>query len=239
MGRFVDLAALSYAEARPGVRRAAISGTDMKHMSAEAIRLAPGASYSATVPAGSDLYLYALAGTAEIESTGARHALAQDAFATIAEATELTVSNRGGSAVELISVTAPPAGSGATLSGHRGAPSVVHRDAAPAVDIPDQKKRRIYFVDPAAVKSERAHAMIVEYQADTVTTMHQHPNADSLFVPLTGKVRFTFDGAAHDVGRGGATVFAAGNLHGLCVGEGRVSFLEFHIPAAYTTLRAS
>ena len=237
MGSLVDLAALPYSQADTGVRRAAISGSDAKHMSAEAIQLAPGASYSSTVPAGSDLYLYALTGAAEIAGNGAPRALAQDAFATLAEATEFTISNRGQNPVELISVIAPPAGSGQALPGHRGGVSVVARSAAPAVDIADQKKRRIYFVDPAAVKSQRAHAMIVEYEADTVTSMHQHPNADSMFVPLTGKVRFTFDGAEHVVGRGGATVFPAGNVHGLCVGEGRVSFLEFHIPAAYTTLR--
>ena len=237
MGKLIDLGSLSYAQANPGVSRAAISGADATHMSAEAIQLAPGASYSSKVPAGSDLYLYALTGAAEIAGNGAPHALAQDAFATLAEGTELTVANRGQRAVELISVLAPPAGSGRMLSGYRGGVSVVARSAAPAVDIPDQKKRRIYFVDPAAVKSERAHAMIVEYQADTVTSMHRHPNADSMFVPLTGKVRFTFDGTEHEVGRGGATVFPAGNAHSLCVGEGRVSFLEFHIPAAYTTLR--
>ena len=49
---------------------------------------------------------------------------------------------------------------------------MVPRDAAPLVDLPAEKKRRIYFVDKAAVQSERAHAMIVEYRADTVTTMH-------------------------------------------------------------------
>ena len=237
MTRLVDFGALSYLEATPGVRRAAITGADAKHMAAEAVTLAPGASYGGKVPAGSDLYLYALNGAAEIASGGATHALAQDAFATLAEATAFTVANRSGSTVELVSVVAPPAGSGRTLAGHQGGISVVGRDAAPAVDIADQKKRRIFFVDPAAVKSQRAHAMIVEYQADTVTTMHQHPNADSMFVPLTGKVRFTFDGADHVVGRGRATVFPAGTVHGLRVEEGRVSFLEFHIPSAYTTVR--
>ena len=237
MGRFMDFSALSYSEATSGVWRAAITGADAKHMAAEAVKLAPGAAYGGKVPAGSDLYLYALTGDAEIASGGAAHALAQDAFATLAEGTEFTVANRGRSAVDLISVIAPPAGSGQALAGYRGGVSIVARNAAPAVDIPDQKKRRIYFVDPAAVKSDRAHAMIVEYQADTVTTMHQHPNADSMFVPLTGKVRFTFGGADQVVGRGSATVFPAGTVHGLRVGEGRVSFLEFHIPAAYTTLR--
>jgi quercetin dioxygenase-like cupin family protein len=58
-----------------------------------------------------------------------------------------------------------------------------------------------------------------------------------MFVPLTGKVRFAFDGAEHVVGRGAATVFPAGNPHELCVAEGKVSFLEFHIPAAFVTVR--
>ena len=237
MGRSIDLGSLPYSESAPGVRRATITGADAKHMAAEAIKLDSGAAYSAKVPAGSDLYLYALTGAAEISSGGASQPLAQDAFATLSEATEFTVANRSPSPVALISVIAPPAGSGHALAGYRGGVSIVSRDAAPAVDIPDQKKRRIYFIDPVANESARAHAMIVEYQADTVTTMHQHPNADSMFVPLTGKVRFTFDGADHVVGRGEATVFPAGTVHGLRVGEGRVSFLEFHIPAAYTTLR--
>ena len=237
MGKSINLSGLGYSESAPGVRRAAITGADAKYMTAESIKLGPGSSYNAKVPAGSDLYLYALSGNAEIASGGAALALAQDAFATLAEGTEFTIANRGRNAVDLISVIAPPPGSEQALAGYRGGVSIVARNVAPAVDIPDQKKRRIYFVDPAAVKSDRAHAMIVEYQADTVTTMHQHPNADSMFVPLTGKVRFTFDGADQVVGRGSATVFPAGTVHGLRVGEGRVSFLEFHIPAAYTTRR--
>lgn len=237
MASLIDFDRLTYSQTSSGVRRAPITGADAKHMTAEIIRLDPGAASAGTVPAGSDLYLYALSGAAEISSGGATHVLAQDAFATLAEATQFSVANRGRDTIELVSVTAPPAGSGAALAGYRGDVSVVARNAAPAVDIPDQKKRRIYFVDPAASRSERAHAMIVEYQIDTVTTMHRHPNADSMFVPLTGKVRFTFEGADHVVGRGGATVFPAGTPHSLCVGEGTVSFLEFHIPAAYTTQR--
>ena len=239
MGKRIDFEALSFSEAVPGVRRAAISGSDAKHMTAEAVRIAPGAVHSGTVPAGSDLYLYTLSGAADLSSGGASHIIAQDTFTTLAEPSEFTLANRGQSAVELISVIAPPAGSSQALAGYRGGVSVVSRAAAPAVDIPDQKKRRIFFVDPAAVNSARAHAMIVEYQAETVTTLHQHPNADSLFVPLTGKVQFTFDGAEHVVGRGGAAVFPAGHVHGLRVAEGPVSFLEFHIPAAYTTVRPS
>ena len=50
--------------------------------------------------------------------------------------------------------------------------------------------------------------------------------------------RFTVNGADAVVGRGQATVFPMGDRHGLRVAEGDgVSFLEFHIPAAYTTVR--
>jgi quercetin dioxygenase-like cupin family protein len=132
-------------------------------------------------------------------------------------------------------VVAPPQGTGGP--GFHGGISVIPRAAAPIADIPDQKKRRLYFVDDAAARSERAHAMIVEYMADTVTVMHHHPNADSMFIPLTGTVRFTFNGKDHIVSRGQATVFPAGDHHGLRVEEGIVSFLEFHIPAKYVTVK--
>jgi len=237
MGTLVTFASLPYSETAKGVGRSPISGPDAKRMSAEAIRLAPGATFSERVPAGSDLYLYALTGTATLTAAGAAQALAQDTFATLEEGSEFTLANLGAGPAELICVVAPPRGSGVALPGYQGGMSVIARSAAPIADIPEQKKRRLYFVDKSAAQSERAHAMIVGYQADTVTTMHQHPNADSMFVPLTGKVRFTFDGAEHVLGRGGATVFPAGNAHELCVAEGKVSFLEFHIPAAFVTVR--
>ena len=235
MGSMVDLASLAYRDAGTGVGRAAISGSDAQRMSAEAIRLAPGAALAERVRDGSDLYLYALTGAVEIAGPGGTHALAQDSFATVEERTEFTVTNRGSAPATLVLVVAPPQGAGG--AGFRGGIAVTPRSAAPIADIPDQKKRRLYFVDDAAARSERAHAMIVEYQADTVTVMHHHPNADSMFVPLTGKVRFTFNGREHVVGRGQATVFPAGDHHGLRVEEGKVSFLEFHIPAKYVTVK--
>jgi len=235
MGSMVDLASLAYRDAGKGVGRAAISGNDAERMAAEAIQLAPGAALTERVRDGSDLYLFALTGAVEIAGPGGTHALAQDSFATVEERTEFTVANRTSAPATLVCVVAPPRGAGGT--GFHGGISVIPRDSAPIADIPDQKKRRLYFVDEAAAKSERAHAMIVEYQADTVTVMHHHPNADSMFVPLTGKVRFTFNGKEHVVGRGQATVFPAGDHHGLRVEEGKVSFLEFHIPAKYVTVK--
>ena len=105
-------------------------------------------------------------------------------------------------------------------------------------DIPEEKKRRIYFVGKDAARSERAHAMIVVYAPDTVTSLHMHPNAESMFVFLSGKTRFTVNGGDMIVERGQATYFPMGDRHGLRVAEGAgVSFLEFHVPAAYTTIR--
>jgi len=237
MGSMVDFASLAYRDAGKGVGRAAISGKEAQRMVAEAIRLAPGAAFTERVRDGSDLYLYALTGAAEIAVKGKVHALAQDSFATFEEGAEFTRTNRGGAPATIICVVAPPQGAAVGGPGFRGGISVIPRANAPILDIPDQKKRRLYFVDDAAAKSERAHAMIVEYQADTVTVMHHHPNADSMFIPLTGTVRFTFNGKDHIVARGQATVFPAGDHHGLRVEEGKVSFLEFHVPAKYVTVK--
>jgi mannose-6-phosphate isomerase-like protein (cupin superfamily) len=235
MGSMVDFASLAYRDCGKGVGRAAVSGNDATRMAAEVIRVAPGAILTERVRDGSDLYLYALTGAAEITVKGSVHALAQDSFATLEEKVEFSVTNRGNAPATLVCVVAPPQGAGGT--GFRGGISVIARANAPIADILDQKKRRLYFVDDAAARSERAHAMIVEYQADTVTVMHHHPNADSMFIPLTGTVRFTFNGKDHIVSRGQATVFPAGDHHGLRVEEGKVSFLEFHIPAKYVTVK--
>ena len=68
--------------------------------------------------------------------------------------------------------------------------------------------------------------------------LHMHPNAESMFVFLSGKVRFTVNGEDHIVGKGQACYFPMGDRHGLRVAEGDgVSFLEFHCPAAYTTVK--
>ena len=106
------------------------------------------------------------------------------------------------------------------------------------IHIPDQKKRRIQFVDKTAAVSDRGHAMIVLYEDETVTKMHMHPNAESMFVVLTGSVRFTVDGKDVVIERGQATHFPAGNAHSLRRAAGEVSFLEFHIPGVYTTVYA-
>lgn len=237
MGRVVTFDSLSYRDTATGVKRAPITGGEMKAMSAEVIRLAPGATLTESVPDGSDRYLFTLAGAVTVSGKGRSAALTGEAFATVQEGTDLTVANPNGAEATLISVLAPPPG-GDRHEGFAGGVAVAARATTPVHDIPEEKKRRIYFVGKGAARSERAHAMIVVYEKDTVTSMHMHPNAESVFVLLSGKTRFTVNGEDVVVERGQATVFPMGDRHGLRVAEGDgVSFLEFHVPAAYTTIR--
>jgi mannose-6-phosphate isomerase-like protein (cupin superfamily) len=238
MGKVVTFADLPYREAATGVQRAAITGGDMKEMAAEVIRLAPGARLTETVPAGADRYLFTLTGGVTIMGRDGSHSLGPESFATLQEGTELTVENPSDTEATVISVLAPPPGSHAARAGFAGRVVAAARATTPVHDVPAEKKRRIYFVGHDAAKSERGHAMIVEYVHDTVTGLHMHPNAESMFVFLSGRTRFTVNGEDVVVGRGQATYFPMGDRHGLRVAEGDgISFLEFHIPAGYTTVR--
>lgn len=237
MGNIATFAKLPYREPTTGVKRAPITGGDMKEMSAEVIRLAPRATLTDSVPDGSDRYLFTLTGGGTVSGRGRSHAMAEEAFATIQEGTDFTVTNPNAAETTLISVLAPPA-HGARRPGFSGGITVATRATTPVHDVPAEKKRRIYFVGKEAAPSERAHAMIVLYVKDTVTSLHMHPNAESMFVLLSGKTRFTVNGQDVIVERGQATYFPMGDRHGLRVAEGEgVSFLEFHVPAAYVTVR--
>jgi mannose-6-phosphate isomerase-like protein (cupin superfamily) len=238
MGKLVTFAQLPYRETANGIRRAPITGSDAKEFSAEVIRLALGAKLSETVPAGSDRYLFTLTGEATVSANGKAHKMIEESFATIQEGVQFSVTNDAAAENALISVLAPPPGCGRKLPGFSGGIKVAARKDVPIVDIPDQKKRRIYFAGEESAKTERGHAMIVLYVHDTVTSLHMHPNAESMFVFLSGKTRFTVSGEDVVVGRGQATYFPAGDHHGLRVAEGdSVSFLEFHIPGAFTTVK--
>lgn len=238
MGKVVTFTNLSYRDTATGVKRAAITGGDMSAMFAEVIRLEPGAKLTESVPVGSDRYLFTLTGGATVSGGGKSHSMAEESFAAIQEGTGFTVANPNGPEAVLIGVLAPPRGSSANRAGFSAGLAVAARATAPVHEVPEEKKRRIYFVGEEAARSERAHAMIVLYVRDTVTSLHSHPNAESMFVFLSGKTRFTVNGEDVVVQRGQATYFPMGDRHGLSVAEGEgVSFLEFHIPAAYTTVR--
>jgi len=234
MGRVVTFRDLPYRPAAAGVQRAAITGPDMKEMSAEVITLAPGATLAEAPPAGSDLYLFTLTGGVVVNGASAEG----ESFVTVQEGATVTLANAGAAEATLVAVLAPPPDRGRALAGFGGGVAVAARAATPIHDIPEQLKRRVYFAGKEAARTERAHAMIVLYEKDTVTGMHMHPNAESMFVFLSGRTRFTVNGEDVIVGRGQATYFPRGDRHGLRVAEGdEVSFLEFHVPAAFTTIR--
>jgi mannose-6-phosphate isomerase-like protein (cupin superfamily) len=235
MGKVVTFASLRYTDVGAGAKTAAITGADGKEMQADIIRLAPGAKLIDEVPQGSDRYLFTLRGEASIGGNGATHGLSQDTFAAVQERVQFVVTNTGAAEVELLSVLAPPAGQKNAHAGFTGGIAVAHRSTPPVVHIPEQKKRRIQFVDKSAAASDRGHAMIVLYEPETHTKLHKHPNAESMFVVLTGKVRFTVNGQDVVIERGQAAHFPTSDLHSLRGAEGDVSFLEFHIPAKFTT----
>jgi mannose-6-phosphate isomerase-like protein (cupin superfamily) len=237
MGRVITFAGLPYREAATGVRRAPITGGDMKEMSAEVIRVAPGARLTEEVPEGSDRYLFTLTGGLTVSGRGRSVAMVEEAFAVIEEGTKLTLTNPNGRETLVISVLAPPANS-VKRPGFSGGIVAAARATTPVHDLPAEKKQRIYFVGKGAAQSERAHAMVVVYVKDTVTSLHMHPNAESMFVFLSGKTRFSVNGKDVIVERGQATYFPAGDRHGLRVAEGEgVSFLEFHVPAGFVTVK--
>jgi len=236
VGQVVTFSGLEYKDVARGVKTAPITGEHGKEMQADVLRLAPGAKISQMVPQGSDRYFYTLTGEAAIEAEGASHALPADTFATLEEGVHFTLTNTGSADAEVISIFAPPGGRENARSGFQGGIAIAHRSTVPVVSIPEQKKRRLHFVDKTAAPSDRAHAMIVLYEKDTVTKMHMHPNAESMFVVLTGKVRFTVNGEDVVVERGQATHFPVGDRHGLRREDGEVSFLEFHIPAGFKTV---
>src|SRR3989449_11339993 len=91
MGRIVTFAELSYREAAPGVKRAAITGGEMKEMAAEVIRLGPGARLTESVPPGADRYLFTLIGSATVADGAASRTMSEESFAAIPEGTPLTI----------------------------------------------------------------------------------------------------------------------------------------------------
>jgi mannose-6-phosphate isomerase-like protein (cupin superfamily) len=107
----------------------------------------------------------------------------------------------------------------------------------PIDNVPEKKKQRIYLVTRETAGSERAHGMIVKYVPDTETTMHMHPDCESLFVFLEGDTDLTVDGEKKVGSFGKAAFFPCGNKHDLHGTRGNSHFLEFHIPCNYTTVR--
>ena len=233
MGKVVDF---NSAEVRPLASGASavpvVDWFDGDKMMASILRVGAAVRHEATVPAGSDQYLYVLAGEGRIESGGSSAALSPDDWVLVEERRAFAVSGQ----IELLSVLAPPQGAGGGPPGFRGGLKILHARELPVVDLPEEKKRRTYLANAEIAGSERGHAMIVAYTGETLTRRHHHPNAESLFVILSGRVRFLVNGVDRVLGRGEAAFFPVNDSHALKSADGNaLSFLEFHIPGAFTT----
>ena len=238
MGQVVTFSELPATATADGIDKAPIAA-DVKEIAAEVVRIAPGKRWTETVPRGSDCYLFMLSGAGTVAAAGDEHRFPTQAFATIQENTEFTVDNGATVTAEVMKVIAPPKPAERPLKGFADGLSVMERGTAPMSELPGDHKIRLYFVDKEAAKSERGHAMIVIYDKETVTSMHMHPDAESMFVVLDGAIEFVVNGENVVVKPGRAAIFGMSDRHGLRVADGltAASFLEFHVPAAYTTVK--
>jgi quercetin dioxygenase-like cupin family protein len=239
LGRSVTFESLQYKPIAAGVSEASITIGQLRRMSAQLFRLEPGAKLEAAVPEGSDGYLFMLTGTGRITVDGNEKPIECESFAAVGERRALSLVNSSDKLAEIVYVLAPPPGSAQEHKGLAEPLIVTSRANAPTFYIADQKKNRRYFVSKEAAKTERGHAMIVEYEKDTETVMHHHPDAESMFVPLTGNIRFIVNGEPIVLKRGQAVYFPINDRHALRCAEGTTSasFLEFHIPGAFTTVK--
>src|SRR6185437_8891810 len=98
--------------------------------------------------------------------------------------------------------------------------AIAERDKTTVMNFPKEKKKRIYFAGPFAAKTHRGHAMVVVYEKDTVTDLHHHPNAESMFIIIDGALQFTVNGAQVQVGPGQAALFGFNDRHGARVADG-------------------
>ena len=239
MGRAVTFSDLQPSKNVSGVQNAAITQGETREMAAEYIRIPPARQWIATAPPETDCYLFMVDGACAISVADSRLRFPTQAFAVVQEGIEFGVENDSSAPASIIRVIAPPRSNGRGTPGFTGKLAVMQRAAAPIVNLPKEKKKRIYFVDDNAIKSQRGHAMIVVYEKDTVTGLHHHPNAESMFVILEGALQFIVNGETVVLTPGQAVYFGLNDQHGLRVADGvsSASFLEFHIPAAYSTVR--
>lgn len=236
MGKLVDYRSGARKEAGPGATRIDITGADGRNMQAEYLDLKAGGRIEGVVPQGSDQYFFILSGSATLaEPGGDEQPMKFGTFAIVEEGHRYRVS--ADVPCEVLSVVAPPPGQQSDVPGFKGGIKVVSMHNETVDDVPDKKKQRIYLVTEHNAGSERAHGMIVKYVPETETTMHMHPEAESLFVFLEGETDLTVDGKK-GVGRfGNAAFFPCGNKHDLHGTAGNSYFIEFHVPARYTTVR--
>ena len=161
MGRVVTFSDLQPSKIISGVHNAAITQGETQEMAAEYIRVSPGQQWIATAPPETDCYLFMVDGACAISAADNRHRFPTQAFAVVQEGIEFTLENDSSTTASIIKVIAPPQPNGRGRPGFKGTLAVTQRAAAPIINLPEEKKTRIYFVDDDAIRSQRGHAMIV------------------------------------------------------------------------------
>jgi uncharacterized cupin superfamily protein len=187
-------------------------------MQADYVRLDSNARLEGQVPAGSDQYFFVLSGEPTLGENGkAGRAMKYGLFAVVEAGHGYALTSTYPS--EVLTVIAPPPGAQSAAPGFRGGIKYVSRHNEPVDNVPAMLKQRIYLVTKETCGSERAHGMIVKYSPSTDTTMHMHPDCESLFVFLDGETDLIVNGEKA-VGRfGNAAFFPCSNkhaLHGTC-----------------------
>jgi mannose-6-phosphate isomerase-like protein (cupin superfamily) len=204
-----------------------------KFLAARFVDLSPGVTYTVTGESGVDEYIYVSAGSVSLGRGGKQEELKIDSFAAVHEGEEARLSGEAGTArVLIVSAKAPD------VAGVPEGANAMVIDQLPVVEVPEQLKQRIYLVGQHALPSDRSHVMVVNYVGDTLTTAHHHPNAESIYFFLKGEALVLANGEEHKVKRGDLVFFGVNDSHGLRSADGnKMSFLEFHAPSAFTTVR--
>ena len=236
MGKLIDYRNAAREFRGRGATMAAITGADATKLQAEYIALEAGGVFERAVPAGCDQHLFVLSGSGSIAEPGQlAHALKFGSFVLVEEAHRFVL--QADVPCEVLSVLTPPPGAQWAVPGFRGGIKIVSMHNERVDDIPAAKKQRIYLATRDSCGSERAHGMIVKYVPETETTLHMHPDAESLFVFLEGDTALTVDGDKRTGRFGNAAFFPCGNKHDLHGTSGNSYFIEFHVPCKYTTVR--
>ena len=111
MGRSVTFGSLSYKPVKAGVAEAPITAGDVSRMSAQLVRVDPGARFEALVPGGSDGYLFMLTGAGRIAVGFDEIQIDCESFAAVSERNGFSLLNSSATPAEVVYVLAPPQGS--------------------------------------------------------------------------------------------------------------------------------
>src|SRR5262249_7501232 len=145
MGRVVTFGELPGEPIADGVARAPITRGGTGGKAAEPGRIAPGKRGGSSAPRGPDCHPFMVAWSATSSAGAEERAFPAQTFSAIEEGVEFSVGADDRSGAEIVKVLAPPQPRGRPLTGFSGTISVAERGELPVVDLPEEKKKRIYF----------------------------------------------------------------------------------------------